>query len=212
MRKKKMKIFNKKNLLLSSAVVAGMLLVSDVNSATFTVYAAEQQSSVGQASQAVKAGNSLTQEQIQQANKYIKIENNQYMLDTSNKSCTLSPETIHKIQEALTLFNKTVRENNVVLLSNEDVENNNLDQEVSPFITFVKGKKRKHRKSHGYIVGYGSNGYCYKDSKGNFHYYVTKSPLQTVLDVNRQGLESTLGGGWVQAPENAHWHGFEYHR
>ena len=53
-----MKIFNKKNLLLSSAVVAGMLLVSDVNSATFTVYAAEQQSSVGQASQAVKAGNS----------------------------------------------------------------------------------------------------------------------------------------------------------
>lgn len=95
-----MKIFNKKNLLLSSAVVAGMLLVSDVNSATFTVYAAEQQSSVGQASQAVKAGNSLTQEQIQQANKYIKIENNQYMLDTSNKSCTLSPETIHKIQEA----------------------------------------------------------------------------------------------------------------
>lgn len=143
-----MKIFNKKNLLLSSAVVAGMLLVSDVNSATFTVYAAEQQSSVGQASQAVKAGNSLTQEQIQQANKYIKIENNQYMLDTSNKSCTLSPETIHKIQEALTLFNKTVRENNVVLLSNEDVENNNLDQEVSPFITFVKGKKRKHRKSN----------------------------------------------------------------
>ncbi|WP_270769749.1 garvicin Q family class II bacteriocin, partial [Lactobacillus crispatus] len=78
--------------------------------------------------------------------------------------------------------------------------------------TFVKGKKRKHRKSHGYIVGYGSNGYCYKDSKGNFHYYVTKSPLQTVLDVNRQGLESALGGGWVQAPENAHWHGFEYHR
>ena len=66
-----------------------------------------------------------------------------------------------------------------------------MDQEVSPFITFVKGKKRKHRKSHGYIVGYGSNGYCYKDSKGNFHYYVTKSPLQTVLDVNRQGLEST---------------------
>lgn len=36
-----MKIFNKKNLLLSSAVVAGILLVSDVNSATFTVYAAE---------------------------------------------------------------------------------------------------------------------------------------------------------------------------
>ena len=98
------------------------------------------------------------------------------------------------------------------LLYIEDVENNNLDQEVSPFITFVKGKKRKHRKSHGYIVGYGSNGYCYKDSKGNFHYYVTKSPLQTVLDVNRQGLESALGGGWVQAPENAHWHGFEYHR
>lgn len=111
------------------------------------------------------------------ANQYIKVENNRLVLDGSARN-VLSANDISKINQILSAFNEIVNNNNITLTYSND--NNSLinqedsnQQDIYPFISFTRSTRRHHH-SKSYIVGYGSNGYCYKDSKGNFHYVVTK--------------------------------------
>ncbi|WP_373706686.1 garvicin Q family class II bacteriocin [Neisseria dentiae] len=41
----------------------------------------------------------------------------------------------------------------------------------------------------------GANGYAYRDKNGGWHYKVTKSPLQAVLDVMVNSWASAVAGG-----------------
>lgn len=162
---------------------------------------------------AIAAGKSLTSSELNQADRYVKLVNNKYVLDVPENS-GLSNETINKVKMMLNYFNTEVENAGIIIdLKNQTGEFQSYN---SPFISFARKTTKHHRKhhksSHISIVGYDSNGYCYRDSRGNYHYVVTKSPLQTVLDVSRKGWEAALGGGWVGAPENANWHGFKYNR
>ncbi|CCK84999.1 Bovicin 255 peptide [Lactobacillus equicursoris DSM 19284 = JCM 14600 = CIP 110162] len=70
-----------------------------------------------------------------------------------------------------------------------------VDQSV-PTISLARAKSKKST-SRPKPVAYGANGYWYRDKKGGWHYVVTKSPAQAVFDVFRNGVESSLGGGWI---------------
>ncbi|MGX6997995.1 garvicin Q family class II bacteriocin [Periweissella fabalis] len=43
---------------------------------------------------------------------------------------------------------------------------------------------------------YCANGYEYRDSKGRWHYVVTKSPFQAAYGVSLHGWEGAPGGSW----------------
>ncbi|MDE7056836.1 MAG: garvicin Q family class II bacteriocin [Lactobacillus sp.] len=65
---------------------------------------------------------------------------------------------------------------------------------VSPFVSFVK-RSRHHKRHHKIdIVGFGSNGYCYRDRHVNFHYRVTKSIGQATWDTIVYGWGTTDAG------------------
>ncbi|MBA1434313.1 garvicin Q family class II bacteriocin [Bombilactobacillus bombi] len=56
-----------------------------------------------------------------------------------------------------------------------------------------------------YIIGgsgplfYGANGYLYRDKRGNYHYAVTKGPLEAALGVIANGWVSSAGGGYFNS-------------
>lgn len=121
-------------------------------------------------------------------NKYTIVYNNQYVLEISSKNNKFTQEEILEAKNILSEFNQKVRENNIILSSE------NTDISYSPFISFARTRKHKkahHRSGKIHIVGYGSNGYCYKDSHGKYHYVVTRTPFQTVMHV--------MGHGWANA-------------
>ncbi len=129
---------------------------------------------------------------IDKVNQGIRIENNQYVLDSAAKN-ELSQSEIVKIDKLLQEFNAVVKEKGIILTQN-DAEDESSDTSL-PFISLIK----KHRSRHHYkahIVGYGSNGYCYEDSRGHFHYYVTKTPMQTVASVLGHGWGNAAGSGF----------------
>ncbi|MCT7675646.1 MAG: garvicin Q family class II bacteriocin [Lactobacillus iners] len=127
------------------------------------------------------------------ANQHIEIKNNNFILD-NNAIISLSSTDITKIRKILTIFNQTVNSNYIILSSEKDNNTNDYSQYMYPFISLARSKKQHHYKKH--IVGYGSNGYCYQDSKGNFHYVVTKTPLQTVASVMYHGWMNAAGSGF----------------
>lgn len=71
-----------------------------------------------------------------------------------------------------------VSENNAVLIPS--------DSGISPFVSFTR--RRRHKRN---IVAYGSNGYCWRDKHGRFHYTVTKSIGQATWDTIVYGWGTT---------------------
>lgn len=133
--------------------------------------------------QAIQDGRTLSKSKLDEMSQFIYIKNNQYVLQVPNNS-KISSSDINKEQEILTVFNRMVKENGAVLIP--DDSNN-----VSPFVSFVK-RSRHHKRYHKIdIVGYGSNGYCYRDRHGNFHYRVTKSIGQATWDTIVYGWSTT---------------------
>ena len=177
---------------ISGLIITAVLLVSVAEFSGSTVVYADTMS---QTTQSSNADTNLTSSEKTLINNYVRIYNNEYILDLP-KNNNLDKSTVDKIQALLADFNKKVADDNIVLIS----ENDNVDTNYSPFISFARtSKKRKrasHRSSKVQIVGYGSNGYCYKDKHGNFHYVVTRTPFQTVMHVMGHGWANAAGSGF----------------
>lgn len=136
---------------------------------------------------------SLSSNTINVANQHIKVEHNQFVLDNTARE-VLSTTDISKITKILTIFNETVKHNNVLLTYGDEIDTSGeQESQITPY-PFVSFARRHHYKAH--IVGYGSNGYCYEDSRGHFHYIVTKTPFQTVTSVMGHGWGNAAGSGF----------------
>ena len=137
--------------------------------------------------QAIKDGQKLTSSQLRSMSQYIRIVNNQYVLQVPEDS-GIPKSAVQAEQEVLTVFNRMVKENGAVLISDDSGED-----EVSdfPFVSFARRSRKSHKRHKIEIVGYGSNGYCYRDSHGRFHYRVTKNIGQATWDTIVYGWGTT---------------------
>ena len=163
------------SMLLAANIVAVTTTPNEVHAATVTKNVAESVSTNQGVTreQAIKEGQSLSSFVFTKADQYIVIQNNQYVIKPTT-NCDLTNSEIEKIQDILSVFNKMAAENNTVLIPSNDG--------LSPFVSFAR---RSHKRD---IVAYGSNGYCWRDRHGNFHYTVTKSIGQATWD--------TIVNGW----------------
>lgn len=119
--------------------------------------------------------------------KYVKIANHKFVVSVP-EGTNVSSEKLAELQQVVDTVNKELADYNV-----------EVDQSV-PTISLARAKSRKST-SLPKPVAYGANGYWYRDKKGGWHYVVTKSPAQAVFDVFRNGVESSLGGGWISGAE-----------
>lgn len=108
-----MKIFNKKNLLLSSAIVAGMLFTVG----TKTVQADTTNSSEGRKPSVVVTRSSkkeLTDSEIRMLDKFVQVRNNQYVLNTP-ANFKISDQMKKVVEDVIAKSNQDVRESDSVI-------------------------------------------------------------------------------------------------
>lgn len=101
-----MKMFNKKNLLLSSAIVAGMLFTVNTKVAqAATIPSSESQnlSSVVTKSDQKE----LTDSEIKELDKYVQVRNNQYILDIPT-SFKISDQRKKLVEDMITKSNQVL--------------------------------------------------------------------------------------------------------
>lgn len=85
-------------------------------------------------------------------------------------------------------FNLQASNNGVIL----DNENSSQATSSNPLFGTMRAKQYRY---------YTANGYEYRDSKGHWHYVVTKSPFEAAFGVALHGWEGALGGSWKSEHE-----------
>lgn len=136
--------------------------------------------------QVKSAYSSLSTEQINKLNSYVQIENGKMILNIPSNS-GLTTQQIEQAKQVIDQFNLQANNNGVI------IDAGNSSQTASaPSFGVMRAKRYRY---------YTANGYEYRDSKGHWHYVVTKSPFEAAFGVALHGWEGALGGSWKSGHE-----------
>ena len=120
--------------------------------------------------------NILSNEQISKLNDYTQISDGKMILNIPSNS-GLTTQKSNEAQQIINQFNQQASNHDVT------IEDASTSQTVTVDPRFGVMRARQYRY-------YTANGYEYRDSKGHWHYVVTKSPF----GVSLHGREGVLGG------------------
>ena len=169
----------KKTKLLSSILIASSIAI---NIAPIAVSADTSISNTSVTSDST----TLSTEQINKLNSYVQIENGKMILNIPSNS-GLTTQQIEQAKQVIDQFNLQASNNGVI------IDAGNSSQTASaPSFGVMRAKRYRY---------YTANGYEYRDSKGHWHYVVTKSPFEAAFGVALHGWEGALGGSWKSGHE-----------